>query len=183
VVEWVDGNIGSKFTMKYPCVYLKGRGARGEILSIAFAGNGQHQDAGAKMYHLAPNTSSRITSKSISKDGGRASYRGMVRVQPNATGSKVSVECDALLLGTAARSDTYPTMEVSGEAVKVEHEARISKISEEQVFYLQSRGLSADEARLLIANGFIEPFTKALPMEFAVELNRLIELEMEGGVG
>ncbi|MEK7476679.1 MAG: Fe-S cluster assembly protein SufB [Candidatus Coatesbacteria bacterium] len=183
VVEWVDGNIGSKFTMKYPCVYLKGEGARGEILSIAFAGDGQHQDAGAKMYHLAPNTSSRITSKSISKDGGRATYRGMVRVQPNATGSKVSVECDALLLGTAARSDTYPTMEVSGEAVKVEHEARISKISEEQVFYLQSRGLSADEARLLIVNGFIEPFTKALPMEFAVELNRLIELEMEGGVG
>ncbi len=183
VVEWVDGNIGSKLTMKFPCVYLMGEGAKGEILSIAFAGNGQHQDAGAKIFHVAPNTSSRIISKSISKDAGRASYRGMVKIYPSAKNSKVSVECDALLLGGEARSDTYPTMEINGDAVKVEHEARVSKISEEQVFYLQSRGLSADEARLLIVNGFIEPFTKELPMEYAVELNRLIELEMEGSVG
>ena len=169
--------------MKFPCVYLMGEGAKGEILSIAFAGNGQHQDAGAKIFHVAPNTSSRIISKSISKDAGRASYRGMVKIYPSAKNSKVSVECDALLLGGEARSDTYPTMEINGDAVKVEHEARVSKISEEQVFYLQSRGLSADEARLLIVNGFIEPFTKELPMEYAVELNRLIELEMEGSVG
>jgi len=183
VVEWVDGNIGSRLTMKFPCVYLMGEGAKGEILSVAFAGEGQHQDAGAKIYHVAPNTSSRITSKSISKQGGRASYRGMVKIYPSAKNSKVSVECDALLLDGDGRSDTYPTMEINGEAVKVEHEARVSKISEEQVFYLQSRGLSEDEARLLIVNGFIEPFVKELPMEYAVELNRLIELEMEGSVG
>ncbi len=182
-VEWVDGNIGSKLTMKFPCVYLVGERAKGEILSVAFAGDGQHQDAGAKIIHAAPNTSSRITSKSISKGKGRASYRGMVKVYPKATGCKVSVECDALLLGKEARSDTYPTMEIGEDNVQVEHEARVSKVSEEQIFYLQSRGLSEDEARLLIVNGFIEPFTKELPMEYAVELNRLIELEMEGSVG
>ena len=182
-VEWVDGNIGSRLTMKYPCVYLLGEHAKGEILSVAFAGNGQHQDAGAKVIHVAPNTSSRITSKSISKAGGRASYRGLVKVLPRATKSKVSVECDALLIDDASRSDTYPTMEIDADDVKVEHEARVSKVAEEQLFYLTSRGLSEDEARLLIVNGFIEPFTKELPMEYAVELNRLIELEMEGSVG
>jgi len=182
-VEWVDGNIGSKLTMKFPCVYLVGEGAKGEILSIAFAGNGQHQDAGAKVIHAAPNTSSRITSKSISKAGGRASYRGLVKVYPNAEHSKVSVKCDALLIDGASRSDTYPTMEIDADNVRVEHEARVSKVAEEQIFYLTSRGLSEDEARLLIINGFIEPFTKELPMEYAVELNRLIELEMEGSVG
>jgi len=182
-VEWVDGNLGSKLTMKYPCVYLVGEGAKGEILSIAFAGQDQHQDAGAKVIHAAPRTSSRITSKSISKDSGRASYRGMVKVYPNAKGSKVSVECDALLLDADSRSDTYPTMEIDADQVKIEHEARVSKVAEEQLFYLTSRGLTEDEARLLIINGFIEPFTKELPMEYAVELNRLIELEMEGSVG
>jgi len=182
-VEWVDGNIGSKLTMKYPSIYLVGEGAKGEILSIAFAGNGQHQDAGAKVIHSAPNTSSRITSKSISKAGGRASYRGLVKVYPNALKSKVSVECDALLIDEASRSDTYPTMEIDADDVRIEHEARVSKVAEEQLFYLTSRGLSEDEARLLIINGFIEPFTKELPMEYAVELNRLIELEMEGSVG
>ncbi len=182
-VEWVDGNLGSRLTMKYPCVYLVGEGARGEILSIAFAGDGQHQDAGAKVIHVAPRTSSRITSKSISKAGGRASYRGMVKIYPQAHDCRVSVECDALLIDGASRSDTYPTMEIDAERVRVEHEARVSKIAEEQLFYLTSRGLTEDEARLLIINGFIEPFTKELPMEYAVELNRLIELEMEGSVG
>jgi Fe-S cluster assembly protein SufB len=182
-VEWVDGNLGSKLTMKYPSIYLVGEGAKGEILSIAFAGNGQHQDAGAKVIHAAPNTSSRITSKSISKSGGRASYRGLVKVYPNAVKSKVSVECDALLIDEASRSDTYPTMEIDADDVRIEHEARVSKVAEEQLFYLTSRGLTEDEARLLIINGFIEPFTKELPMEYAVELNRLIELEMEGSVG
>jgi Fe-S cluster assembly protein SufB len=182
-VEWVDGNIGSKLTMKFPCICLIGEGAKGEILSIAFAGNGQHQDAGAKVIHSAPNTSSRITSKSISKAGGRTSYRGLVKVYPNAIHSKVSVECDALLIDGASRSDTYPTMEIDADEVRIEHEARVSKVAEEQIFYLTSRGLTEDEARLLIINGFIEPFTKELPMEYAVELNRLIELEMEGSVG
>ena len=182
-VEWVDGNLGSKLTMKYPCIYLVGEGAKGEILSIAFAGSGQHQDAGAKVIHAAPNTSSRITSKSISKAGGRASYRGLVKVYPKANNCKVSVECDALLIDKDSRSDTYPTMEIDNDDVRIEHEARVSKIAEEQLFYLTSRGLSEDEARLLIINGFIEPFTKELPMEYAVELNRLIELEMEGSVG
>jgi len=182
-VEWVDGNLGSKLTMKYPCVYLLGEGAKGEILSVAFAGVDQHQDAGAKVIHVAPNTSSRITSKSISKAGGRSSYRGLVKVHPNAVGSKTSVECDALLIDENSRSDTYPTMEIDADDVRVEHEARVSKVAEEQLFYLRSRGLSEDEARLLIVNGFIEPFTKELPMEYAVELNRLIELEMEGSVG
>ncbi len=182
-VEWVDGNIGSRLTMKFPCVYLVGEGAKGEILSVAFAGTGQHQDAGAKVIHAAPRTSSRITSKSISKAGGRASYRGLVKVYPKANNCKVSVECDALLIDGASRSDTYPTMEIDADNVRVEHEARVSKVAEEQLFYLTSRGLTEDEARLLIVNGFIEPFTKELPMEYAVELNRLIELEMEGSVG
>ncbi len=182
-VEWVDGNLGSKLTMKYPAIYLVGEGARGEILSVAFAGPGQHQDAGAKVIHAAPRTSSRITSKSISKGGGRASYRGMVKVAPRAEGCKVSVECDALLIGADSRSDTYPTMEIAEDNVQIEHEARVSKVSAEQLFYLTSRGLSEDDARLLIVNGFIAPFTKELPMEYAVELNRLIELEMEGSVG
>jgi len=182
-VEWVDGNLGSRLTMKYPCVQLLGEGARGEILSVAFAGIDQHQDAGAKVIHAAPNTSSRITSKSISKDNGRASYRGLAKVHKQAVGSKVSVECDALLIGDEARSDTYPTMEIDSEKVRVEHEARVSKVAEEQLFYLTSRGLTEDEARLLIVNGFMEPFTKELPLEYAVELNRLIELEMEGSIG
>lgn len=182
-VEWVDGNLGSRLTMKYPCVQLVGEGARGEILSVAFAGVDQHQDAGAKVIHAAPNTSSRITSKSISKDNGRASYRGLVKVHKNAANVKVSVECDALLIGEDARSDTYPTMEIDNDQVRVEHEARVSKVAEEQLFYLTSRGLTEDEARLLIVNGFMEPFTKELPLEYAVELNRLIELEMEGSVG
>ena len=182
-VEWVDGNLGSRLTMKYPCIQLLGEGAKGEILSVAFAGKDQHQDAGAKVIHAAPNTSSRITSKSISKDNGRASYRGLVKVHKNAENAKVSVECDALLIGEDARSDTYPTMEIDRDQVKVEHEARVSKVAEEQLFYLTSRGLSEDDARLLIVNGFMEPFTKELPLEYAVELNRLIELEMEGSIG
>ncbi len=182
-VEWVDGNLGSRLTMKYPAVILKGERAHGEVLSIAFAGPGQHQDAGAKMIHLAPNTTSQITSKSISKDGGRATYRGLVKVQKGATGCKTTVECDALLIGDTARTDTYPTMEVDEDDVRVEHEARVSKLGDEQLFYLRSRGLSEDAARLMIVNGFIEPFVKELPMEYAVELNRLIALEMEGSVG
>jgi Fe-S cluster assembly protein SufB len=183
VVEWVDGNIGSKLTMKYPAIVLKGERAHGEVLSIAFAGNGQHQDAGAKMTHAAPNTTSRIVSKSISKDDGRSSYRGLVKIARGAHGCKTNVECDALLIGENARSDTYPTMDVAEDDVRVEHEARVSKVGEEQLFYLQSRGLDEDKARMMIVNGFIEPFVKELPMEYAVELNRLIELEMEGSVG
>lgn len=183
VVEWVDGNIGSKLTMKFPCVYLVGEGARGEILSVAFAGKGQHQDAGAKVIHAASNTSSTVTSKSISKDGGRSSYRGLAKVARGAKGCKVSVQCDALILDPESRSDTYPTMEIDEERVQMEHEARVSKIGDEQIFYLMSRGLSEQTARTLIVNGFIEAFTKELPMEYAVELNRLIEMEMEGSVG
>ncbi|GBE29602.1 feS cluster assembly protein SufB [bacterium BMS3Bbin04] len=183
VVEWVDGNIGSKLTMKYPCINLVGEGAKGEILTVAIAGKGQHQDSGAKVIHAAPNTSSRIIAKSISKDGGRSTYRGLVKAYPNAINSKVNVECDALLLDDKSRTDTYPTMEIDSDRVTIEHEASVSKVAEEQVFYLMSRGLSADEARLLIVNGFLNPFVKELPMEYAVELNRLIELEMEGSVG
>ncbi len=183
VIEWVDGNLGSKLTMKYPCVVLAGERAHGEVLSVAYAGDGQHQDAGAKMIHAAPNTTSRIISKSISRGGGRSSYRGLVRVERNATGCKTSVECDALLIGDRARSDTYPTMEVHEQDVRVEHEARVSKLGDEQLFYLQSRGLDPDKARLMIVNGFIEPFVRELPMEYAVELNRLIAMEMEGSVG
>ncbi len=183
LVEWVDGNIGSKLTMKYPAIVLRGEGAHGEVLSIAFAGHGQHQDAGAKMIHAAPRTTSRIISKSISKDDGRSSYRGLVQIRKGATGCRTSVECDALLIGERARSDTYPTMDIAERDASVEHEARVSKLAEEQLFYLQSRGLDEDQARLMVVGGFIEPFVKELPMEYAVELNRLIELEMEGSVG
>jgi Fe-S cluster assembly protein SufB len=183
VIEWVDGNLGSKLTMKYPCVYLLGERAHGEVLSIAYAGNGQHQDTGAKMIHVAPNTTSRITSKSISNGRGRASYRGLVKTDKGARHCKTHVECDALLIGEASRSDTYPTMEVDGKMVEVEHEARVSKLADEQLFYLQSRGIDLEKARLMIVNGFIEPFVKELPMEYAVELNRLIALEMEGSIG
>jgi len=182
-VEWVDGNLGSRLTMKYPSVYLMGEGAKAEILSVAFAGKGQHQDAGAKVVHAAPRTTSTITSKSISKDGGRSSYRGLVKVHPSATGCKVNVRCDALLIDPQSRSDTYPTMEIEAKDCRMEHEATVSKVGDEQLFYLMSRGLSYQEARLLIVNGFIEPFTKELPMEYAVELNRLIAMEMEGSVG
>jgi Fe-S cluster assembly protein SufB len=183
LVEWVDGNLGSKLTMKYPGIYLVGEGARGEVLSVAMAGKGQHQDAGAKMIHVAPRTRSTITSKSISKGGGRSSYRGLVKVHRGATDSRVSVRCDALLLDPASRSDTYPTMEVDENRTAIEHEATVSKVGDEMLFYLRSRGLTEAEATLLIVNGFIEPFTKELPMEYAVELNRLIQLEMEGSVG
>jgi Fe-S cluster assembly protein SufB len=182
-VEWVDGNLGSRLTMKYPAIYLVGERAHGEILSIAFAGEGQHQDAGAKVIHAAPDTTSTITSKSISKAGGRASYRGLVKVHPNATGAKVSVKCDALLMDEHSRSDTYPTMEIADSGARIGHEATVSRIGDDQVFYLRSRGLTEDEATLTIVNGFIEPFVKELPMEYAVELNRLIALEMEGSVG
>jgi Fe-S cluster assembly protein SufB len=183
VMEWVDGNIGSRVTMKYPSVYLLEPGARGEVLSVAFAGDGQHQDTGGKAIHAAPYTSSRITSKSISKGTGRASYRGLVQVLEGAHHSKCNVECDALLLDENARTDTYPYIEVNEQQVTIGHEARVSKVSEEQLFYLQSRGLKKDEALTLIVSGFIEPLAKQLPMEYAVELNRLIELEMEGSVG
>ncbi len=183
VMEWVDGNIGSRVTMKYPSVYLMEPGARGEILSVAFAGDGQHQDTGGKVIHAAPFTSSRITSKSISKGTGRASYRGLVQVLEGAHHSKCNVECDALLLDEEAKTDTYPYIEINEKEVTIGHEARVSKVSEEQLFYLQSRGLKKDEALTLIVSGFIEPLAKQLPMEYAVELNRLIELEMEGSVG
>ncbi|MBI4354987.1 MAG: Fe-S cluster assembly protein SufB [Candidatus Omnitrophica bacterium] len=183
IVEWVDGNLGSKLTMKYPSVYLMEPGARAEILSVAFSGKDQHQDAGAKVVHVAPHTTSAITSKSISKDGGRTSYRGLVKVYKGATDVKVSVRCDALLLDEASRSDTYPTMEVEEDRVQVEHEATVSKIGEEQLFYMQSRGLKENDARTMIVNGFFEAFTKELPLEYAVELNRLIQLEMDGSLG
>jgi Fe-S cluster assembly protein SufB len=182
-VEWIDGNIGSKLTMKYPAVYLMGKGARGEVLSIAYAGNGQHQDAGAKMVHVAPHTTSTILSKSISRDGGRTSYRGLLKVEKGAEGCKSNVKCDALILDAASRSDTYPTMEINEKNVTIGHEATVSKVGEEQMFYLMSRGLKEDEAQSMIINGFIEPFVRELPMEYAVELNRLIQLEMAGSVG
>jgi len=182
-MEWVDGNLGSKLTMKYPSVYLRGEGAHGEILSIAFAGHGQHQDAGGKIVHAAPNTSSIITSKSISKDGGRSSYRGLVKVTSGATGVRSKVVCDALILDAASRSDTYPVMEVDEADVSIAHEASVSRIQEEQLFYLMSRGISETEASTMIVNGFIDPLVKELPMEYAVEMNRLIELQMEGSVG
>jgi Fe-S cluster assembly protein SufB len=183
LMEWVDGNLGSKLTMKYPAVYLMEPGARGETLSIAFASEGQHQDAGSKMVHCAPNTSSRIISKSISKSGGRTSYRGLVKINKNATGCKSSVVCDALILDSESRSDTYPYIEIDEKDVVIEHEASVSKIAEEQLFYLMSRGMSETEASAMIVNGFIEPLVKELPMEYAVEMNRLIELQMEGSVG
>ena len=183
LMEWIDGNLGSRLTMKYPAVYMMEPGARGEILSIAFASKGQHQDAGAKVVHCAPHTKSRIISKSISKNGGRASYRGLCKVQDGAYGSKSNVVCDALILDPASRSDTYPYIEVEEKDVQIEHEASVSKIGEEQLFYLQSRGLSEAEASTMIVSGFIEPLVKELPMEYAVEMNRLIELQMEGSVG
>ncbi len=183
VMEWIDGNLGSKVTMKYPSVYMLGKGARAEILSIAFAGRGQHQDAGGKVIHAAPYTSSRITSKSISKDGGRASYRGLLKVAEGAKGSKANVVCDALILDERSRSDTYPYIEIDEDDVTIGHEATVSKIGEEQLFYLMSRGLTEEEAATMIVSGFIEPMVKELPMEYAVEMNRLIQLQMEGSVG
>ena len=183
VMEWVDGNLGSQITMKYPAIYLMEPGARGETLSIAFANEGQHQDAGAKMVHCAPNTSSRIISKSISKGGGRSSYRGLVKVNKGASNCKSNVVCDALILDPDSRSDTYPYIEVEEDDVAMEHEASVSKIAEEQLFYLMSRGLTEAEASAMIVTGFIEPLVKELPMEYAVEMNRLIELQMEGSVG
>ncbi|MBA3378302.1 MAG: Fe-S cluster assembly protein SufB [Chloroflexota bacterium] len=182
-MEWVDGNLGSKVTMKYPAVWMMEPGARGEVLSVAFAGDGQHQDAGAKMVHAAPNTSSQITSKSISKGTGRSSYRGLVKVHKGAENVKSSVVCDALLLDETSKTDTYPYMEIEEERVSIGHEATVSKVADEQIFYLQSRGLSETEAMSMIVNGFIEPIAKELPLEYAVELNRLIQLEMEGSVG
>ena len=183
VVEWVDGNLGSKVTMKYPAIYLMEPGAHGEVLSLSFAGRGQHQDAGAKAVHVAPYTTSVITSKSVSKDGGRASYRGLVKVHQGAKGIRSSVRCDALLLDEDSRSDTYPTMEIDERDASISHEASVSKVSEEQLFYLQSRGIDEQEATKMIVNGFVEPIVKELPMEYAVELNRLIELQLEGAIG
>ncbi len=182
-VEWVDGNIGSKRTMKYPSIYLLGEGAHGEVLSVAFAGKGQEQDTGGKAVHLANNTTSVITSKSISKDGGVASYRGLLKVDSAAQNVKSRVVCDALILDEESESNTYPYMEIDSDDVSIEHEARVSRISEDQLFYLMSRGLTEDEASMMIVNGFLDPLVKQLPMEYAVELNRLIELEMEGSVG
>ena len=183
LMEWIDGNLGSQLTMKYPAVYMMEPGARGEILSIAFSSQGQHQDAGAKVVHCAPNTKSRIISKSISKNGGRSSYRGLCRIEEGAVGSKSNVVCDALILDPESRSDTYPYIEVEEQDVQVEHEASVSRIGEEQLFYLMSRGLTEAEASSMIVSGFIEPLVKELPMEYAVEMNRLIELQMEGSVG
>ena len=182
-MEWVDGNLGSKVTMKYPAVWLMDEGARGEILSVAFASDGQHQDAGGKVVHVAPNTSSQIISKSISKGNGRSSYRGLVKVHKGAENVKSNVVCDALLLDETSKTDTYPYIEIEEERVSVGHEATVSKVAEEQIFYLMSRGLTEDEAMSMIVNGFIEPIAKELPLEYAVELNRLIQLEMEGSVG
>jgi Fe-S cluster assembly protein SufB len=182
-MEWVDGNLGSKLTMKYPAILLKGRGAHGEVLSIAFAGEGQHQDAGAKITHLAPDTSSVITSKSISRGGGRATYRGLLKVAEGSHRAKSSVVCDALILDEDSRSDTYPYINIGENDVTIGHEATVSKIGEEQLFYLTSRGLSETEAAALIVAGFVEPITKELPLEYAVEMNRLIQLQMEGSVG
>ncbi|MFP6649188.1 MAG: Fe-S cluster assembly protein SufB [Pirellulaceae bacterium] len=182
-MEWIDGNLGSRLTMKYPAVYMMEPGARGEILSIAFSGKGQHQDAGAKLVHCAPHTTGQIISKSISKNGGRSSYRGLVRVEKGAHGSRSNVVCDALILDEESRSDTYPYIEIAEQNVSIGHEASVSRIGEEQLFYLTSRGLTEAEASTMIVNGFIEPLVKELPMEYAVELNRLIQLQMEGSVG
>ncbi|HIG03691.1 MAG TPA: Fe-S cluster assembly protein SufB [Candidatus Poseidoniales archaeon] len=182
-IEWIDGNIGSKLTMKYPAVILKGEGAHAEIISVAYSGEGQHQDAGTKIHHLASKTTSNILAKSISKNGGRSSYRGLVKVAPKAKNCKVNVVCDALMLDENSRSDTYPTMEVANATCNVTHEASVSKVSGEQLFYLMTRGHSEEEAMAMIVNGFFEPFTRELPMEYAVELNRLLELEMEGAIG
>ena len=182
-MEWIDGNIGSRLTMKYPAVVMVGPKASGEVLSVAYAGPGQHQDAGAKMTHAAPETTSKIVSKSISKDGGRTSYRGLVRVEPDATGCKSHVQCDALILDEDSISDTYPYMEVGSQDAVIGHEATVSKVADEQLFYLMSRGLSEEQAMGMIVNGFIEPVIRTLPMEYAVEWSRLIELQMEGSVG
>jgi Fe-S cluster assembly protein SufB len=182
-MEWVDANLGSKVTMKYPSCYLVGPGARGEILSMAFAGPGQHQDAGGKVIHFAPHTSSKITSKSISRGGGRASYRGLLKVYKGANDVKSNVVCDALLLDPQSRSDTYPYIEIDEEDVTIGHEASVSKVGEEQLFYLMSRGLTEEEATTMVVSGFIEPLVKELPMEYAVEMNRLIQLQMEGSIG
>ncbi|MBF6135518.1 Fe-S cluster assembly protein SufB [Nocardia otitidiscaviarum] len=182
-MEWVDGNIGSKVTMKYPAVWMTGEHAKGEVLSIAFAGEGQHQDTGAKMLHLAPHTSSNIISKSVARGGGRASYRGLVQVNKGAYASKSTVKCDALLVDNVSRSDTYPYVDIREDDVTMGHEATVSKVSEDQLFYLMSRGLTEDEAMAMVVRGFVEPIAKELPMEYALELNRLIELQMEGAVG
>ena len=182
-IEWVDGNIGSKLTMKYPSVILKGEGSHAEVISVAYSGEGQHQDAGAKIHHLASNTTSKILSKSISKNGGRGSYRGLVKVSPKAENCKLNVVCDALILDEGSRSDTYPTMEVANPTARCEHEASVSKVSDNQLFYLMSRGHTEEEALAMIVNGFFEPFTRELPMEYAVELNQLMALEMEGSIG
>ena len=183
VMEWVDGNIGSKLTMKYPAVVMKGRGARGNVLSIAIAGKGQHQDAGAKMHHLAPNCSSSIVSKSISKQGGKVTYRGIVNFGRKSEGSMSNIECDTLIMDNESTSDTIPYNEILNNDITLQHEATVSKVSEEQLFYLMSRGISEQEATEMIVMGFIEPFTKELPMEYAVEMNRLISFEMEGSIG
>ncbi|MCC6123356.1 MAG: Fe-S cluster assembly protein SufB [Pirellulales bacterium] len=183
LVEWIDGNLGSRLTMKYPAIYLMEPGARGEVLSVAFASAGQHQDTGAKMVHCAPHTSGRIVSKSISKNGGRASYRGLVKVMKDAVKSKSNVVCDALILDDRSRSDTYPYIEIEEQDVMIGHEASVSRIGEEQLFYLASRGLTEAESATMIVSGFIEPLVKELPMEYAVEMNRLIQLQMEGTVG
>jgi len=182
-MEWVDANLGSKLTMKYPSCYLLGPGAHGEILSMAFAGKGQHQDAGGKVIHFAPHTSSKVTSKSISKSGGRASYRGLLKVHKEAEDVRSNVVCDALLLDETSRSDTYPYIEIDAEDVTIGHEASVSKVGEEQLFYLMSRGLSEEEATTMVVSGFIEPLVKELPMEYAIEMNRLIQLQMEGSIG
>ncbi|GGM35738.1 FeS cluster assembly protein SufB [Paraliobacillus quinghaiensis] len=182
-MEWVDGNIGSKLTMKYPAIILRGEGARGMTLSIALAGKGQHQDAGAKMHHLAPNTSSTIVSKSISKHGGKVTYRGIVHFGRKADGARSNIECDTLIMDNKSTSDTIPYNEILNENISLEHEAKVSKVSEEQLFYLMSRGISEEEATEMIVMGFIEPFTRELPMEYAVEMNRLISFEMEGSIG
>ena len=182
-MEWVDANLGSKLTMKYPSCYLIGPHARGEILSMAFAGPGQHQDAGGKVIHIAPHTSSKITSKSISKGGGRASYRGLLKVHKGAKDVRSNVVCDALLLDEASRSDTYPYIEIDEDDVTIGHEASVSKVGEEQLFYLMSRGLSEEQATTMVVSGFIEPLVKELPMEYAIEMNRLIQLQMEGSIG
>ena len=182
-MEWVDANLGSKLTMKYPSCYLLEEGAHGEILSLAFASHKQHQDTGGKVIHFAPKTTSKITSKSISKSGGRASYRGLLKVHPGAEGSRSNVVCDALLLDETSRSDTYPYIEIDAEDVTVGHEASVSKVGEEQLFYLMSRGLTAEQAATMVVSGFIEPLVKELPMEYAIEMNRLIQLQMEGSIG
>jgi len=182
-MEWIDGNIGSRLTMKYPAVVLVGPKASGEVLSVAYAGPGQHQDAGAKMTHAAPETTSKIVSKSISKDGGRTSYRGLVRVEDDAYGCKSHVQCDALILDDDSISDTYPYMEVGSADAVIGHEATVSKVADDQLFYLMSRGLTEEQAMSMVVNGFIEPVTRTLPMEYAVEWSRLIELQMEGSVG